>query len=136
MATQTNKQLFIEALTSNLIDNTNRQQILDLAGQIIPDEDTWRKVAYDNPALQKGLRAYRKSHPQYKRIDPPIEVVIEWLLRRGQILYCEKVEERLMRIHDLLMSIGLIDIDEAVPVDGMKIMTLRVLSQVDPLIDD
>ena len=138
MDTQTNKQLFIEALDKNIWDeNQYKKMILELANTLIPDEDTWKHIdAAGSPIVQKAIRAYKKSHPKYKKIDPPIEVVMDWLLKRGGIRYAEAVEQKLEKIHEILMSIGEIEIDEHIFVHGMQVLTMRVLSDLNPTLED
>lgn len=137
MATQTNKQLFLDNLATTLPAGPSRQMLLDLADMLIPAEDTWKHVsASEHPFIHKAIRAFKKSHPMYRKLEPPIEVVVDWLLRRGGIIYAASIEKKLCQVHEVVMGIGAISLDKAVPVNPMAIIKLRVLSDLNPLLED
>jgi hypothetical protein len=136
MINQTNKKLFIDLLAANLKDNEDRQRLLNLAGEIIPNAEDWHSVAYDNPHVQKAIRGYKRFHPDYKDSNPPIEVVMEWMFKRGPFSYVERLERQMKRIQDVLDELGTIDMDSKVPVSASQIIAMRIISQLDPLVED
>ena len=136
MINQTNKQLFIDLLAANLKDNEDRQKLLNLAGELIPNAEDWHSVAYDNPYIQKAIRSYKRYHPDYKDSNPPLEVVVEWMFKRGPFYSMERIERQMKKIHDICDEFGTIDLNSKVPVSASQILTMRVISQLDPPVED
>lgn len=81
------------------------------------------------PNLTEAIRMFKQTHPEYRSIDPDIDVVIAWLLGRTWLPYIQFTKKRMAKIDHLLDSIGTIDIDKTYPISGKWLLELRVNSK-------
>lgn len=124
-----NKQQLIEALRLSLTgDDQSKDAILEAVSSLIPDDS----ALLNDRRVYNGFSIYRRFHPDLPDSEVNIGDVISWLQHAGSMEYINRLEARLAKINEMLMTLGPIDPDECASVPNMLILEMRVLSLLDP----
>ena len=123
---------FLALLGSAISDKDMRAQLIQAAKALIPGEAALAKLeALKSRQVQIAIKAYRELHPDCERGEPSIQELIRWLLEDGSVNRAQDFENRLKKIHTLLMNSGMIDQETPIVISFIDMLYIRYLSNIE-----
>jgi hypothetical protein len=123
---------FIALLGSAIPDEEKRAQLIQAAKALIAGDAALRRLKdLTSKQVYNGQLAYREQHPDCERGRPSIPELVRWLMEEGAVDRAQDFEDRLKKIHTLLMNSGMIDQETPIVMSFMDMLYARSLSFMD-----